>query len=102
MRIARCCRLIDTAVRHSVRPGADRVYVSSLERLPLILQAHLAMSDDRGAHWTVNQVAAVNPSLIDRPWLAVYPGASANLDQVYIAYHDFSVSQINVVASNDG
>src|SRR5438270_12607019 len=83
-------------------PGAHRVYVSSLERLPLILQAHLAMSDDRGAHWTVNQVAAVNPSLIDRPWLAVYPGASANLDQVYIAYHDFSVSQINVVASNDG
>ena len=84
-------------------PGAHRVYVTSLERLPLILQTHLARTDDRGAHWTVNQIAATNPSLIDRPWLAVYPSKiSANEDQVYISYHDFSVSQINVAASNDG
>src|SRR5205823_10854224 len=27
---------------------------------------------------------------------------SANQDQVYVAYHDFSASQINVAASNDG
>jgi hypothetical protein len=84
-------------------PGTHRVYVSSLERLPLILQTHLAYSDDRGAHWTINDLAAVNPSFIDRPWLAVYANKlSANLDQVYIAYHDFSASQINVAASNDG
>jgi hypothetical protein len=71
--------------------------------LPLILQTHLAYSDDRGAHWTINDLAAVNPSFIDRPWLAVYANKlSANLDQVYIAYHDFSASQINVAASNDG
>lgn len=84
-------------------PGAHRVYVTSLERLPLILQTHLARTDDRGAHWTVNQIAATNPSFIDRPWLAVYPSKlSAMGDQVYISYHDFTASQINVAASNDG
>jgi hypothetical protein len=84
-------------------PGTHRVYVSSLERLPLPLQTHLAVSDDRGATWTENNLAAVNPSFIDRPWLAVYPSkVSAGGDQVYIAYHDFSVSQINVAASNNG
>ncbi len=84
-------------------PQKHRVYVSSIEELPLALQTHLAYSDDRGANWTINNLAAVNPSFIDRPWLAVYPSTtSANQDQVYIAYHDFSVSQINVAASNDG
>ncbi|TMF76527.1 MAG: hypothetical protein E6I18_10250 [Chloroflexi bacterium] len=84
-------------------PRAHRVYVTSLERLPLVLQTHLARSDDRGAHWTVNQIAATNPSFIDRPWLAVFPSkSSASQDQVYISYHDFSASQINVAASNDG
>ncbi len=84
-------------------PGTHRVYVSSIERLPLPLQTHLAMSDDRGAHWTINDIAAVNPSFIDRPWLAVFSSpVSASDDQVYIAYHDFSASQINVAASNDG
>jgi hypothetical protein len=84
-------------------PGTRRVYVSSLEKLPLILQTHVAYSDDRGAHWTVNDVAATNPSLIDRPWLAVDPSmVSAAQDKVYIAYHDFSVSQIWVAASTDG
>jgi hypothetical protein len=83
-------------------PGTRRVYVSSLERAPLILQTRLAYSDDRGAHWTVNSVAAIHPSLIDRPWLAVYPRATAVQDQVYIAYHDFTDSQIYVTASNDG
>src|SRR5207248_7611406 len=84
-------------------PGTHRVYVTSLERLPAPLQTHLAVSDDRGATWTENNLAAVNPSLIDRPWLAVYPSTlSASQDQVYIVYHDFSVSQINVAASNNG
>src|SRR5438552_18948110 len=84
-------------------PRTHRVYVTSLEELPLVLQTHLAYSDDRGATWTINNVAAVNPSFIDRPWLAVYPSkVSANQDQVYISYHDFSASQINVAASNDG
>jgi hypothetical protein len=69
----------------------------------LPLQTHLAVSDDRGATWTENNLAAVNPSFIDRPWLAVYPSTvSAKEDQVYIVYHDFSASQINVVASNNG
>ena len=31
-------------------PGTRRVYVTSLERLPVPLQTHLAYSDDRGAH----------------------------------------------------
>src|SRR5947209_11873727 len=84
-------------------PGAHRVYVSSIERLPLPLQTRLAFSDDRGAHWTINDLAAFNPSFVDRPWLAVFPSkVSADRDQVYISYHDFSVSQINVAASNDG
>ena len=84
-------------------PGSHRVYLASLERLPLPLQTHLAVSDDRGASWTDNNFAAVNPSFIDRPWLAVYASkTSANQDQVYISYHDFSASQINVAASNDG
>src|SRR5438477_4226385 len=84
-------------------PGTHRVYVSSLERLPLPLQTHLAYSDDRGANWTINNVAAVNPSFIDRPWLAVYPSkTSANLDAVYISYHDFSASQIWVAGSTNG
>src|SRR5207237_6246029 len=84
-------------------PGTHRVYVSSIEKLPLLLQTHLAYSDDRGAHWTVNDVAAVNPSFIDRPWLAVYPSkVSANQDSVYISYHDFSASQIWVASSHDG
>ena len=84
-------------------PGTRRVYLASLEKLPLALQTHLATSDDRGASWTENNVAAFNPSFIDRPWLAVYSSkTSANQDQVYIAYHDFSASQINVAASNDG
>jgi hypothetical protein len=87
----------------SCLPGTHRVYVSSLERLPLILQTHLAYSDDRGAHWTINDVAATNPSFIDRPWLAVYPSkVSATQDNVYIAYHDFSASQIWVAHSSDG
>jgi len=84
-------------------PGTHRVYLTSIERLPAPLQTHLAFSDDRGATWTENQLAAFNPSFIDRPWLAVYPSTmSATQDQVYIAYHDFSVSQINVAASNNG
>src|ERR687887_2159511 len=87
----------------SCLPGTHRVYVTSLERLPLLLQTHLAWSDDRGAHWTINDVAAVNPSFIDRPWLAVYPSkVSAAQDSVYISYHDFSVSQIWVASSHDG
>src|SRR2546428_4204661 len=84
-------------------PGTHRVYVSSIERLPLTLQTRLAFSDDRGAHWTINDVAAFNPSFVDRPWLAVFPSkTSASQDQVYISYHDFTASQINVAASNDG
>jgi hypothetical protein len=83
--------------------GSHRVYLSSLELLPLPLQTHLAYSDDRGATWTVNDVAAVNPSFIDRPWLAVFPSkVSATQDKVYISYHDFTVSQISVAASSDG
>src|SRR5439155_979538 len=92
-----------SVVTSSCSPGTHRVYVSSLEKLPLVLQTHVAYSDDRGARWTINNLAAVNPSFIDRPWLAVFASkASANLDQVYISYHDFSASQINVTASNDG
>src|ERR671930_747975 len=91
------------AATSSCLPGTHRVYVSSLERLPLLLQTHLAWSDDRGAHWTINDVAAVNPSFIDRPWLAVYPSkVSASQDSVYISYHDFSASQIWVASSHDG
>jgi hypothetical protein len=91
-----------TGLTGGCRPGTHRVYVSSIERLPLPLQVKLAYSDDRGASWTINDVAAVNPSFIDRPWLAAHPGATAAQDQVYVAYHDFSASQINVAASNDG
>jgi len=77
--------------------------VSSIELTPLALQTRLAFSDDRGAHWMVNSLAAFNPSFIDRPWLAVYASqVSAIHDHVYVAYHDFSASQINVAASNDG
>src|SRR5918912_230160 len=84
-------------------PGTHRVYVTSLEELPLVLQTHLAWSDDRGATWTINNVAAVNPSFIDRPWLAVYPSkVNANQDSVYISYHDFSASQIWVASSHNG
>jgi hypothetical protein len=83
-------------------PGTHRVYLTSLEELPLLLQTHLAYSDDRGATWTVNDVAALNPSFIDRPWLAVFPGATAATDSVYIAYHDFSASQIWVASSHNG
>jgi hypothetical protein len=83
-------------------PGSHRVYVTSIEETPLPLQVHLFYSDDRGASWTGNQVAVVNPSLVDRPWLAVFPGSSAVQDKVYIGYHDFSVSQIWVTASTDG
>src|SRR5205809_236067 len=87
----------------SCLPGTRRVYVTSLERLPLPLQVHLAFSDDRGAHWTTNEVAAANPSFIDRPWLAVYSSpTSAESDHVYIAYHDFSASQIWVASSSNG
>src|SRR5207247_10707515 len=87
----------------SCLPGTHRVYVTSLERLPLPLQTHLAYSDDRGAHWTINDVAALNPSFIDRPWLTVYPSkVSASQDSVYISYHDFSASQIWVASSHDG
>src|SRR3989454_9326195 len=84
-------------------PKTRRVYITALQRLPLPLQTHLFSSDDRGQHWRINDLAAVNPSFIDRPWLAVYASRlSANQDQVYIAYHDFTASQINVAASNDG
>src|SRR5947208_3716040 len=92
-----------TVATTSCLPGTHRVYVTSLEKLPLTLQTHLAYSDDRGAHWTVNEVAATNPSFIDRPWLAVYPSkTNANMDDVYISYHDFSASQIWVAGSTDG
>ena len=83
--------------------GKHRVYVSSISTTPLPLQTQVAYSDDQGANRTINKVAAVNPSFIDRPWIAVYPSRTTALeDQVYIAYHDFSASQINVAASNDG
>src|SRR5437763_3379902 len=92
-----------SVVTSSCSPGTHRVYVSSLEKLPLVLQTHVAYSDDRGENWTINNLAAVNPSFIDRPWLAVFASkTSANLDRVYITYHDFAASQINVAASNDG
>jgi hypothetical protein len=92
-----------TVATTDCQPGTHRVYVTSLEKLPLPLQTHLAYSDDRGTHWTINDIAATNPSLIDRPWLAVDPNAvSATQDKVYIAYHDFSVSQIWVAASTNG
>jgi len=94
---------VDVRVGGPTPSGMHRVYVSSIEELPLVLQTHVAYSDDRGATWTINNLAAVNPSFIDRPWLAVFPSkTSANQDQVYISYHDFSASQINVAASNDG
>jgi hypothetical protein len=67
------------------------------------LQTRLAYTDDRGAHWKFNDVAAVNPSFVDRPWLAVTPSpVTAIQDKVYIEYHDFTVSQISVAASSDG
>ena len=94
---------VDVRVGGPTPSGTHRVYVSSIEELPLALQTHVAYSDDRGATWTINNLAAVNPSFIDRPWLAVFPSkTSANQDQIYISYHDFSASQINVAASNDG
>src|SRR3989475_4745791 len=94
---------VDVRVGGPTPTGTHRVYVSSIEELPLVLQTHVAYSDDRGANWTINDLAAVNPSFIDRPWLAVFPSkTSANQDQVYVGYHDFSASQINVAASNDG
>src|SRR5213076_46598 len=92
-----------TAATSNCSPGTHRVYVSSIELTPLALQTRLAFSDDRGATWTVNNLAAFNPSFIDRPWLAVYASkVSAIQDSVYIAYHDFSASQIWVSASHDG
>src|SRR6267143_2427466 len=94
---------VDVRVGGPTPSGVHRVYVSSIEELPLVLQTHVAYSDDRGSTWTINDLAAVNPSFIDRPWLAVFPSkTSANQDQVYVSYHDFSASQINVAASNDG
>jgi hypothetical protein len=85
------------------RPGTRRVYLSTIERLPGVLQTRLAYTDDRGAHWSFNYLAAVNPSFIDRPWLGVSPSpATAAQDKVYIEYHDFTVSQISVAASTDG
>src|SRR5438309_11533086 len=92
-----------TAPSTNCLPGTHRAYVSSIERAPLLLQTRLAFSDDRGAHWTINDLAAFNPSFIDRPWMAVFPSTvSAAQDQVYDAYHDFTISQIWVAASNDG
>jgi hypothetical protein len=83
-------------------PGAHRIYVTSLSRVPP-LQVKLAYTDDRGATWTTKDVSGIlNPSFIDRPWLAVYPGASAKTDSVYVSYHDFSASQIWVASSHDG
>jgi hypothetical protein len=84
-------------------PGAHRVYLTTIEELPLLLQTQLAYTDDRGANWTINPVAAFNPSFIDRPWLAVYPSSvSAMQDSLYVSYHDFSASQIWVASSHDG
>jgi hypothetical protein len=62
--------------------NSHRAYLTSLEQTPLPLQTHLAYSDNRGVSWTTNEIAAVNPSFIDRPWLAVYPGATALSDKV--------------------
>src|SRR5256885_11804566 len=53
-----------TTIVTNCLPGAHRVYVTSLEELPLTLQVRLAYSDDRGGHWTINDVAAYNPSCI--------------------------------------
>jgi hypothetical protein len=93
---------VDVRVGGPTASGSHRVYVSSLERLPLLLQVKLAYSDDRGATWKINPIAAVNPSFIDRPWIAVSPGVSASQDRVYIVYHDFTASQIDVNVSTDG
>src|ERR671925_22430 len=47
--------------------------------------------------------ACTSPRSRSFRWLAVYPSkVSADHDQVYIAYHDFSASQIWVATSNDG
>jgi hypothetical protein len=92
-----------TAPATNCLPGTHRVYLTSLERLPALLQTRLAFTDDRGAHWTINDLAAVNPGLVDRPWLAVFPSnASANQDSVHIAYHNFIDSEIYVASSHSG
>src|SRR5207237_6868388 len=60
-------------------------------------------TDGPGAYLTITPTAVGNPSLVDRLWLAVYSSkTSAKHDQVDIAYHDFSVSQVWVAASNNG
>ncbi len=83
-------------------PRTHRIYLTSISLVPA-LQTRLAYSDDRGANWTFNRLAAFNPSFVDRPWLAVYPSkTTATQDQVYVAYHDFSASQIWVASSNNG
>src|SRR2546430_6372401 len=64
---------VDVRVGGPTPSGTHRVYVSSIEELPLPLQTHVAYSDDRGATWTINNLAGVNPSFIERPWLAVFP-----------------------------
>src|SRR5258708_22412832 len=85
-----------TAPTSNCSPGTHRVYVSSIELTPLALQTRFAFSDDRGAHWTLNSIAAFNPSFIYRPCLAVYAiSVSASQDHVDVAYHDVSASQIN-------
>ena len=92
-----------TAQTGGCTPGQRRVYVTSLSRAPVPLQVKLAYTDDRGASWTIDDVAVVNPSFIDRPWLAVHPSAvSATSDDVYVSYHDFSASQIWVASSHNG
>src|SRR5438105_2547614 len=42
---------VDVRVGGPTPSGVHRVYVSSLEELPLVLQTHVAYSDDRGATW---------------------------------------------------
>src|SRR5438876_7920618 len=49
---------VDVRVGGPTSSGTHRVYVSSIEELPLALQTRLAYSDDRGATWTINNLAA--------------------------------------------
>jgi hypothetical protein len=97
----------DEGTLGDVTMAADRSGTIFVGHLTATVQADIDWSRDSGKTWhTSNDVGPLpspggsssSPSLVDRPWIAVYsPNKNYKDDKVYLEFHDFSTSDVYIV-----